>query len=90
MTEARRDSKIFGLVGAVCLAIFWTARFVPDLADTFAVSTFGKFALFGTIPTAIVLATIAAVRGSKWWLALAVASVVTPADVWVRLSPPVQ
>jgi hypothetical protein len=65
MAETRRYDMRVGCVGVLCLAVYWMARFVPESADTFALSSFGKFVVVGALPAAILLTAIAAIRGSK-------------------------
>jgi hypothetical protein len=86
MAEARRG-MILGWLGVLCLAIFWFVSLAPGIADDlFGVSSVGKFILFGIFLGAAVLPTIAAVKGSKWWLAVAAASLVTLVDSFIRFS----
>lgn len=85
MAEARRHSTTVGWIGVLCLAIYWTARFAPELADTFALSSFGKFVVFGTLLAGALLTTIAAIRGSKWWLVVVGASAFTLADLYIHI-----
>jgi len=73
-------------MGLLCLAIYWTARFAPDIADRFALSSFGKFAVFGALLAGMVLTTIAAIRGSKWWLVVVAASAITLADAFIHFT----
>jgi hypothetical protein len=86
MPEAKRQSTIVGCLGVLCLALYWAARFVPEVADAIPVSSFGKFIFFGTIVASVPLTTIAAVRGSKWWWVAAVTSVITMADICIKFS----
>jgi hypothetical protein len=67
MPEAKRQSKVVGCVGVLCLALYWAARFVPPVADIFPDSSFGKFFVFGIFLAGVPLTIIAAVRGSRWW-----------------------
>jgi hypothetical protein len=84
MAEARRHSATVGWVGVLCLAPYWTARFAPDIADAYASSSFGKFAVLGTLLAGVLLTTIAAIRGSKWWWGVVVASAITLADLYIH------
>ena len=88
MAEAQRG-KILGWLGVLCLAIFWFVRLAPEIADDlFGVSSAGKFILFGIFLAAAVLPTIAAAKGSKWWLAVAAALLVILVDSYIRFSGP--
>ena len=58
----RRGIAILGWAGVLCLAIFWTARLAPEIADALFLSTLGKFILLGIFLAAAVLPTIAAIR----------------------------
>ena len=82
MAEARHQSAIIGWVGVLCLAVYWIARLAPEIADTFAVSSFGKFAVFGTLLVGVLLTAIAAVRSSRWWLIAVAVAAITLADVY--------
>ena len=75
-----------GWAGILCLAIYWTARLAPQVADTFASSSFGKFAALGTLFAGVLLTAIAAIRGSKWWFVVVALGAVTVADLYVHLS----
>jgi hypothetical protein len=86
MDQVRSHSAIVGSLGIVCLAIYGTGRFAPDIADTFALSPFGKIAFVSTLPASLVLATIAAIRGSKWWLIVAAAAAIALADLYIHIS----
>lgn len=77
MPEAKRQSMIVGCVGVLCLALYWAARFVPEVADAFPVSSFGKFVFFGTFLAGVPFTIIAAIRGSKWWWVAVAASFIT-------------
>jgi hypothetical protein len=65
---------------------YWTARFLPELADTFALSSFGKFVVFGALLAGVLLTTIAAIRGSKWWFVVVVANTVCLTELYIRFS----
>lgn len=86
MPEAERQSTLVGCIGVLCLALWWAARFVPEVADMFPVSSFGKFVVFGTFLAGVPLTIIAAIRGSKWWWVAVAASAITLADVYVHLA----
>jgi hypothetical protein len=86
MAEARRHSTIIGWLGVLCLVPYWTARFAPDVADTYASSSFGTFAVFGALLAGVLLTTIAAIRGSKWWLVVVAAGAITLVDVYIHFS----
>jgi hypothetical protein len=61
MGEARHRSTTIGCVGVFCLALYRAARFVPEVADTFPVSSFRKFVVFGTF-----LAGVTGINGTPW------------------------
>jgi hypothetical protein len=86
MAEPKRYRTTVGWIGVLCLAVYWTARFAPEVADTFALASFGKFVVVGTLLAGAVLTTIAAVRGSRWWLVVVAASAITLADLYLHLS----
>jgi hypothetical protein len=86
MAEAKRRSTTVGWVGVFCLAVYWTARFVPEVADTFPVSSFGKFVVFGIFLAGLPLTIIAAIKGSKWWWVAVAASVITLRDLYLHMS----
>jgi hypothetical protein len=85
MAEANRRGMTVGWVGVFFLALYWTARFAPELADTFASSSFGKFFVVGALLAGTLLTTIAAIRGSKWWLVFVAASIISLADLYSHL-----
>jgi hypothetical protein len=86
MPEARRKSPIVGRAGVLCVALYWAAMFVPEVADTFPVSSFGKFVAFGIFVASVPLTLIAAVWGSRWWWLAVAASAITLADLFIRVS----
>ena len=86
MEETGRRNTIVGCVGVLCLAIYWTARFAPEIADTFTLSSFGKFVVIGALLAGVLLTTIAAVRDSKWWLVVVVASAIGLLDLYIHMS----
>ncbi len=56
--------------------------------DLFGVSNTGKFIVLGIFLAAAALPTIAAVRGSKWWLVVAAAIFITLVNSYVRFAGP--
>jgi hypothetical protein len=86
MLEARRRSTIVGCVGVLCLALYWAARFVPEIADIFLVSSFGKFVVFGIFLASVPLTIITAIRGSRWWWIAVAVSAFTLWDIYVLFS----
>ena len=86
MAEGRRHGTTVGWVGVLCLSVYWTARFAPEVADTFALSSFGKLIVFGTPLAGVLLTAIAAISGSKWWLVFVAASAITLVDLYIHMS----
>lgn len=87
MAEEKRGGKILGWLGVLCLAIFWSVRITPEAGDMlFGASSVGKFIAVGIFLAAVVLPTIAGIRGSKWWLVVAAASLATLIDTYIRFS----
>lgn len=86
MAEFRRHRTTVGWVGLLCLGIYWVARLAPETADRFALSSFGKLAVFGTLLAGVLLTAIAAVKGPKWWLVAVTASAVTLVDLYTHVS----
>jgi hypothetical protein len=83
MLGAKRQSTIVGCVGVLCLALYWSARFVPGVADAFPVSSFGKFVVLSIFLASVPLTIIAAFRGSRWWWVAVAASAVTMLDHYI-------
>jgi len=67
MTEIRRYSTPIGLVGILCVGLFWLALLSPARVDAF-LRPYGLYVWFGVLLAAVVLPTIAALVGSKRWL----------------------
>jgi len=86
MAKVRRYSTTVGWIGVLCLAVYWTARFAPDLADTYALSSFGKFVVVGALLTGVLLTTVAGVRASKWWFVVVAAGAITLVDLYIHIS----
>ena len=88
MAETKRG-RILGWLGVFCFAMLLMVRLAPQIADDlFGVSAAGKFIALGIFLAAAVLPTIAAAKGSKWWLVVAAASLVTLVDSYVRFAGP--
>ncbi len=86
MAGLSRRSTIIGCVGVLCLALYWASMFLPGVANTLPVSSFGKFVVFGIFLSSLPLTIVAAIRGSKlWWVAVA-ASAFTLWDLYIRFS----
>jgi len=86
MAYLSRHSTAIGCVGVFCFALYWAARFVPAVADSFPESSFGKFVVFGTFLASVPLTIIAAIRGSKWWWVAVAASAITLWDLYIHFS----
>jgi hypothetical protein len=87
MAYRRSHATSVGLVGLFCLVIMWTARFAPDLADTYAYSSFGKFVVaLGAPVLGIILTAVAAIKGSRWWLVVVATGVISWVELFLRLS----
>jgi hypothetical protein len=75
---SKRQANVAGWLAVACLVFMWLEMLVPNTMDR-------RFPVFGRIgpfywllPLAmILLPLIAAIRGSKWWLSVTVAGVVT-------------
>jgi hypothetical protein len=88
MTQVWRGT-ILGWLGVLCLVVFWVVRVGPEIADDlFGVSSAGKFIVLGIFLAAAVLPIIAAAKGSKWWLVVAAAGIITLVDSYIRFSGP--
>jgi hypothetical protein len=84
-----KRGKILGWFGVLSFAILLTVRLAPQIADDlFGVSAVGKLIVIGIFLAAAVLPTIAAAKGSKWWLVVAAASLITLVDSYVRFAGP--
>ena len=47
--EVRYRGTTAGWIGILCLVPYWTARFVPEIGNGFASSSFGKLAVLGAL-----------------------------------------
>jgi hypothetical protein len=86
MNASPRRIQVSGWIGVACLVFMWLemvgSKFMTALSPV--LDKLGPF--YWAIPLAmIVLPTIAAKRGSKWWLAVAGAGAVTFFDFLWRL-----
>jgi hypothetical protein len=86
MADVRHRGTTIGWVGVFCLALYWAARFAPEVADTFPVSSFGKFVVFGIFLAGVPLPIIAAIRGSRWWWVAVAVSAITLWDLYIHIS----
>ncbi len=74
--KSTRTNMVLGTLGPILLLILWlSAKFFPRESDKL-LRPYGLFIWLGVLAAAILLPTIAAVRGSKWWF-LAVAMCVS-------------
>jgi hypothetical protein len=75
---SKRQANVAGWLAVVCLVFMWLEMLVPNTMDLLF-PVFGRIGPFyWLLPLAmILLPLIAAVRGSKWWLSVTVAGVVT-------------
>lgn len=63
-----RATAVLGVVGPVLLLVLWlTAKFFPRESDSL-LRPYGLFVWLGVLAASILLPTIAAIRGSRWWL----------------------
>jgi hypothetical protein len=67
MIEIRRYSTLIGLLGILCVCLFWVALLSPARIDAL-LRPYGLYVWFGVLLAAIVLPTFAALVGSKRWL----------------------
>jgi hypothetical protein len=81
--SVRWSSTCLGLSGAVLLILFFLALQAPPKRLDALLYPYGLFVLFGVLLAAIVLPTIAALRGSKWWFLVAAASTITAIHVFI-------
>jgi len=78
MSATRRISRFLGWIGIGCIAFSWVVVLVPkhyaDLGGVLdRIGPLGMVIALGTVA----LPTIAAIRGSKRWLAVTAAGVIT-------------
>lgn len=71
-----RASFPLGVLGGVLLVLFWLGGIAPERSDAL-LGPYGLLIWFGILMAAIVLPLIAAIRGSKWWYLLVLASAIT-------------
>jgi hypothetical protein len=83
MPGAKRQSSVVGRVGVLCLAFYWAARFLPQVADIFPESSFGKFVMFGIFLAGVPLTITAAIRRSRWWWVAVAASAITILNLYI-------
>jgi len=71
-------SSVLGSIGLACVVVMWLEMLVPKfMAAHFSVlERIGPYYWF--LPLAmILLPTVAAIRGSRWWLAVTALSIAT-------------
>jgi hypothetical protein len=76
MTEVRRYGALIGLLGVLCIGLFWLALLVPERADAL-LRPYGLYVWFGVLLGAVILPTVAALAGSKRWLIVTALGVIT-------------
>jgi hypothetical protein len=80
MSKVKHQGKILGWCGVLCLAIFWSVLFAPEVGLFFQASTLRKFIAMGIFFAAVLFPVIAGIRGSRWWFAAAAMSLATWID----------
>jgi len=78
-------SNIMGCLGGVCLGLFWLAPFFTPQRVYALPRPYGLLIWFGVLLGAVVLPTVAAMRSSKWWLAVTAASAMTIFDFFAHV-----
>jgi hypothetical protein len=69
-------SNVLGWIAIACMAFMWFLMLAPKFVGALLPAFEGPF--FWLVPLAmIVLPVIAAARGSKWWLTVTAAGVIT-------------
>ncbi len=78
MSLSRRQINIPGCIGVACIAFTWLLLLVPKLIRALrpVLDALGPFQWL-IVLAMIVLPTVAAKRGSKWWLAVAAVGAIT-------------
>jgi len=82
MSIQLRRSGVLGLIGLACVVVMWMQMLAPKfMAAHFSVldSFFERIGpYYWFLPLAmILLPTVAAIRGSRWWLAVTALSIAT-------------
>jgi len=82
MSIQLRRSSVLGLIGLACVVVMWMQMLAPKfMAAHFSVldSFFERIGpYYWFLPLAmILLPTVAAIRGSRWWLAVTALSIAT-------------
>lgn len=67
MSARKRYSNTFGTLGILCIGLFWLALLAPERVDTL-LRPYGLYVWFSVLLAAVLLPSIAAVIGSRWWL----------------------
>ena len=78
MRLLRRRSDVLGWIGIACIAFIWLLMLAPNSMRSLipAFNVLGAFSWL--VPLAMIaMPVIAASRGSKWWLAVTAAAIIT-------------
>ena len=78
MRLLRRRSDALGWIGIACIAFIWLLMLAPNSMRSLipAFNVLGAFSWL--VPLAMIaMPVIAASRGSKWWLAVTAAAIIT-------------
>ena len=73
---SRHLNTTFGIVGGAFLVLFCLGMVSPERTNSL-VGPHGLLFWGGMLMAAIILPTVAGIRGSKWWLVLAGLSTIT-------------
>jgi hypothetical protein len=86
-----RVPQLLGCIGVLCLGLGVAIRIHGGIGDTlFGVSSIGKFTFVGVLFATVVFPTIAAVKGSKWWLVMTALGAALVADFYTVFSRPLR
>jgi hypothetical protein len=84
MMHVRRRGTIAGVLGILCLTLFWLALLAPQRVDAL-LRPYGLYVWIGVLAAAVVLPTVAAILGSRRWLFVTALGVMTLAKFFARV-----
>lgn len=84
MSMVQRCSTITGMLGILCLGVFWSALLVPDRTEAL-LRPYGMYIWLSTLASAVVLTIVAGLLGSRRWFVVSALGAVTFAGFFVRV-----
>jgi hypothetical protein len=85
MADSASLSTIIGCVGLLCLAVYWSAMFFPQVANILPDSSFGKCVVFGVFLAGFTVVHSCSYTGFKVVVSAVGAAAATLWNIYIHL-----